>query len=103
MNKYRNIKTTVDGYKFDSLKEARRYETLKLMVKAGEITELLLQPKFDLIVNDVKIGKYIADFRYREGVSGSYIIEDVKGIKTPLYRLKAKLVKALHGIDIVEI
>lgn len=103
MNKYRNIKTTIDNVTFDSKKEAMRYVHLKTMLQAGVISDLTLQPKFDLVINNVKIGKYIADFKYREGDTGRYIIEDVKGIKTPVYRLKAKLVKALHGVEIVEV
>lgn len=103
MNKYRNKKTEVDGIVFDSKKEAGRYGELKLMERAGEISELKLQPSFDLVINGFKIGKYVADFQYREGVCGKYIVEDVKGLKTPVYRLKAKMVRAIHGIEIVEI
>ena len=103
MNKYRNIKTTIDGITFASKKEGNRYRELLLLQRAGEISELELQPVFDLLINGIKIGKYIADFKYREGSQGKYIVEDCKGIKTPVYRLKAKMVKAIHNIDIQEI
>ena len=99
-NKYRAIKTTVDGIKFDSKKEAARYKVLKLLEKAGKITELELQPRYDLIVNLTKCGFYKADFRYFE--SGKEVVEDVKGMKTPVYNLKKKLIKAIYGIVIFE-
>jgi hypothetical protein len=99
-NKYRAVKTVVDGIKFDSKKEAARYQQLKLLERAGEIMELTLQPRFDLIVNGVKCGFYKADFQYLE--VGKYVVEDVKGMKTPVYNLKKKLVKAIYGIDIFE-
>lgn len=99
-NKYRAIKTIVDGITFDSKKEAKRYVQLKLMVKTGAISDLKLQPRFDLIINDCKCGFYKADFDYIE--NGKRIIEDVKGMKTPVYNLKKKLIKAIYGIDIFE-
>jgi len=100
-SKYRNIKTVVDGIKFDSKKEAKRYQELKLLEKAGEITDLELQPRFNLIVNGKKICAYIADFRYTS--RDKTIIEDVKGMRTPIYKLKKKLMKACLDIDIEEV
>lgn len=99
-NKYKAIKVIVDGIKFDSKKEARRYGQLKLLVRAGEIKDLKLQPKFDLIVNGKKVGYYKADFEYIE--DGERIIEDVKGVKTTTYNLKKKMIKAIYDIDIRE-
>ena len=99
-NKYKAIKTVVDGITFDSKKEARRYGQLKMLVSAGQISELKLQPRFDLIVNGKKCGFYKADFDYIE--AGKRVIEDVKGMKTPVYNLKKKLVKAIYGVDIFE-
>lgn len=99
-NKYRAIKTTVDGITFDSKKEAARYEELKLLEKAGEIMYLTLQPRFDLIVNGVKCGFYKADFQYL--AIGKTVVEDVKGVKTPVYNLKKKMIKAIYGFDIFE-
>ena len=99
-NKYRAIKTIVDDITFDSKKEARRYVQLKLLVKAGVVTTLELQPRYDLIINTVKCGFYKADFRYFE--NGKEVVEDVKGMKTPVYNLKKKLIKAIYGIEIFE-
>ena len=99
-NKYRAIKTIVDDITFDSKKEAKRYSQLKLMLKAKAIFDLKLQPKFDLIINDIKIGFYKADFEYIE--NGERVVEDVKGMKTPIYNLKKKMIKAIYGIDIFE-
>jgi hypothetical protein len=61
---------------------------------------LELQPRYPLIVNGEKVGTYVGDFRYFEG--DVLILEDVKGILTPVYRLKRRLVKALYGLDIRE-
>ena len=102
-NKYNNIKTEVDGIKFDSRKEAGRYGDLKLMQKGKVIYDLTLQPKFPIVINGTKICTYIADFAYKDRATGTTTVEDVKGVKTPIYNLKKKLVKALHGIDITEV
>jgi len=103
MSKYYNKKTELHGISFDSKKESVRYQELLLLERARKITDLELQPRFDLIVNNQKIGFYKADFRYTDIRTGNSIIEDVKGMKTPVYNLKRKLVKALYGIDIVEV
>lgn len=100
MSKYRAKKTTVDGYTFDSKKEAARYGALKILLRSGEISDLVLQPKYPIVFNGVKICDYKADFKYR--ANGREIVEDVKGVKTPVYRLKKKMVKAVYGIDILE-
>ena len=102
MSKYHAVKTEVDGYVFASKAEANRYSQLKLMEMAGEISYLELQPKFPIVVNGVKICTYIADFRYLY-CGTNQIIEDVKGMKTPVYKLKKRLVEALYGITITEI
>lgn len=99
-NKYNAVKTTVDNITFDSKKEANRYLELKLLQRANQIKDLDLQPRFDLIINDVFVGFYKADFIYTE--NGKVVVEDVKGKKTPIYNLKKKMVKAIHGIDIFE-
>lgn len=100
--KYGNRKTEVDGVTFDSAAEARRYSDLVLMVAAGVITDLELQPRYPLMVNGQKVSTYVADFRYRDKV-GRLVVEDVKGVKTPAYRLKAKLMKAVHNIEVQEV
>jgi hypothetical protein len=100
--KYHNKKTVIDGITFDSKREAARYVELKLLQQAGEIQDLLLQPSFDLRVDGGKvIGRYFADFKYRAG--NRVIIEDVKGVKTDVYRLKKKIVEAVHHIQITEV
>jgi hypothetical protein len=99
--KYRNKKTEIDGIMFDSKKEASRYLTLKLLEQLGEITNLELQPKYEFKLNNTKICTYRADFRYKDK-GGEVIVEDVKGYKTSMYRLKARLMLAFHGITIKE-
>lgn len=105
-HKYGAKRTVVDGITFASQKEARRYQELRLLEKAGEIQGLELQPRFPLEVptagDDTPIGEYRADFAYRERRRG-YVVEDVKGFKTPLYKWKKKHVEAQYGITIVEI
>lgn len=101
--KYGNRKAVVDGFTFDSQAEARRYLLLKALQKSGHIRKLERQVKYLLAVNGVKIADYVADFRYIDVKRQAEIVEDVKGVKTPVYRLKKKLVKAIYGIDIVEV
>jgi hypothetical protein len=98
--KYRAVRTTVDGVEFASKREAAVYRDLRLRVLAGEITDLELQPRFPLTVHGVKVCTYVADFEWQE--DGARIIADVKGVKTALYRLKKKLVRAIYGVDILE-
>jgi len=101
-SKYRNVRTVVDGITFDSAAEARRYEQLKLLEIGGAILDLELQPRYEIKVNNHKVCVYVADFRYVETATGEVMVEDVKGVRTALYKLKRKLVKAVHGIDIYE-
>lgn len=126
-NKYGNRKITINGIEFDSRKEARRYNELLLMEKAGAIQDLRRQVPFELIpaqYEDVYTGEYYqrgehkgepklkrvcvekavtyyADFVYIEG--GETVVEDTKGFKTPEYILKRKLMRYLHGIRIKEL
>lgn len=102
-SKYRNTKVVLDGVTFDSKAEASRFASLKLRERIGEITDLELQVRFPLVVNGQKVTTYVADFRYREADTGAVIVEDVKGVRTPVYRLKKKLMRAVHGIEVVEI
>ena len=90
-NKYNAIKQTYNGELFDSKKELKRYMELELLLRAKEITDLELHPKFDLMVNGVKIGRYTADFRYKKG--SEIIVEDVKSraTKTRDYMLRKKI------------
>ncbi|MGN1086144.1 MAG: DUF1064 domain-containing protein [Porcipelethomonas sp.] len=99
--KYGNRKTTADGIVFDSKKEAQRYHELKLMQKAGAISDLKLQVPFLLIPaghGERKVS-YIADFTYME--NGIMVVEDVKGYRTRDYVLKRKMFKYLYCSDYV--
>lgn len=88
MNKYRNIKTVVDGITFASRKEANRYAELKLLERQKEISDLVLQPSFPLYAGI----KYIADFCYIDKKNSEKLtVEDVKGMRTDVYKLKIKL------------
>lgn len=97
MSKYRNVKTEVDGILFDSKAEARRYCELKLLVKAGKIKDLKLQPKFELQPKFKKNGTiiqaiiYKADFEYYDVILERTIVEDCKGFRTKDYILKKKM------------
>jgi hypothetical protein len=99
-SKYRAIPTFRDGIRFASKKEADRYVQLRMLEKAGEIAHLKCQEPFELWVGDKKIGRYIADFTYIE--DGIPICEDVKGMKTPLYRWKRKHMEAQYHMKIRE-
>lgn len=101
--KYKNKKVDIDGVVFASKAEARRYGELLLRVRIGEISDLELQPRYPLTVEGVKVATYVADFRYRETASGAVVVEDVKGVRTAVYRIKNKLMRAIYGIEIVEI
>lgn len=106
MRKYRNTPTVIDGIRFDSQAEGRRYSQLKLLEKAGEIKNIELQPKFPMEVNGKKVGRYTADFAYHDRATGKQVVEDVKSPSTAkgeAYRLRKKLVEALYGITITEV
>lgn len=108
--KYSAVATVIDGVRFASKAEARRYVDLKVLERIGEVKDLELQPKFPLHVPVKgragvfqKVCTYIADFRYRLGPNGLLVVEDVKGMKTTMYRLKKKMVEAEYGISITEV
>ena len=102
-SKYNAVRSEADGVWFSSKKERDHYLKLKLLERSGHISNLILQPAFILCVNDKKIAKYVADFEYVEAETGKRVIEDVKGVKTPVYRLKKKFVEAQYGIEVREI
>lgn len=101
-HKYNAKRTEVDGISFASQKEARVYGELKLRVKAGEITDLKLQPVIKCAANGLHICNYKADFFYYDRRLGKLVYLDVKGFKTAIYKLKKKLVRALCNIEITE-
>lgn len=111
--KYGNRKITVGGETFDSQREYDRYCQLRLMEKAGMIKELRRQVKYVLIPAQKKDGKvaerecaYYADFVYLEKVGlGEWktVVEDAKGMKTEVYKIKKKLMRYVHGLEIKEV
>ena len=100
-SKYGAQPTVVDGIRFASKREATRYGELSLMQTVGEIAGLVLQPAFDLHVNGVRVCKYVADFTYQRGEA--VVVEDAKGVKTAVYKLKKRMVEAEYGITVVEV
>ena len=101
-SKYGNIRTIVDGHSFMSKREAERYKELKILERIGEIKNLELQPKFDIIIDGVKVDRYIADFRYTDTKTDKTVVEDVKGAHTREYLRKRRLMKDVLGIIIFE-
>lgn len=108
--KYHNSKITVDGRRFDSKKEARRYQELKFLERANMISDLQCQVKFVLIPsqrdpNTKRVIErecaYIADFVYTQ--NGEKVVEDTKGFKTKDYIIKRKLMLYVHGIRVKEV
>lgn len=103
--KYGNRKTVVGGKEFDSRAEARRYKELKLMESAGEIKalelqpEFLLQDKFRYMGKTERAVKYIADFKYFDVEKGVYVVEDVKGVETEVFKIKRKLFLKKYGSE----
>ena len=124
-SKYYNVRTrALDGTVFDSYKEARRWDELLLLQKAGKITELRRQVEYELIPAQYetyeRYGKkgqrlkdgvrllehkcvYRADFVYTDAETGENIVEDTKGVRTPDYIIKRKLMLAVHSIRIKEV
>ena len=100
MTKYHAKPTIIDNIRFASLAEARRYQELQYLLSGGEIADLVLQPKFHMMVNGKKICTYAADFQYTIPATGEVIVEDVKGMETPVFRLKRKLLNTLYGFDV---
>lgn len=102
MPKYHNSKTVIDGIRFDSKKEAKRYLELKILEKAGVIKDLRRQVPY-VLINKSRYGraiKYVADFVYYE--DDKLVVEDVKGVLTPLYKLKKRLMAEVYGIEVKE-
>lgn len=99
-SKYKNVRTEANGIKFDSSKEAKYYGILKLRKASGELT-FERQVKYDFVINGILVCSYVADFVLQ--LPGRKEVVDVKGMKTPIYKLKKKLMKAVYGIDITEV
>lgn len=90
-----------DGIIFDSKAESRRYLELKLLERGGFIRQLELQPEYKFEINGKLMFTYRADFRYFE--STSRVVEDVKGVRTPVYRIKKKIIEAAFKVRIREV
>jgi len=125
-SKYGAKPLVVDGFRFDSRREAARYRELRLLEKAGQIADLELQPHYPIVVVEVwrlmrsaewvqipgdsvipliDCGRYTADFQYRDKSTGAVVIEDVKSkpTRTTAYRLRKRLVEAIYGVKITEV
>lgn len=105
--KYLNNPVTVDGLRFDSGGEAGRYVELKMLQRAGEISHLETQPKYEVRIGGKLICTYKADFRYMDLKKREFVVEDFKSpatAKNSTYRLKKKLVEAIYApLKIVEV
>lgn len=105
-SKYHNRVVTVDGYRFASRAEFRRYQELRALQVLGKIRDLRVQVPLRIEVNGMLVCTYVADFTYEEPwMLGAWatIVEDVKGYQTAVYRLKRKLVQAVLGVTIREV
>lgn len=123
-SKYHAQRTEVDGLTFDSKREAARYQVLKARMAAGDVRRLKCQPRYALCpliiehgdVRNINAGsnsprrypvvEYIADFEYEErdsAVAWNLVVEDVKGVRTDLYKLKKRWFEAQYGMTIREV
>lgn len=100
MSKYHSVRSG----KYHSKREHKRAQELKLLERAGEISDLKEQVEFILLPKQTgeRACKYVADFVFRETSSGVTVVEDVKGYRDPIYRIKRKMMMYFHGIRIRE-
>ena len=104
-NKYGNQKVVYEGIKFDSKKELRRYLELRLLLRSGAISKLELQKPY-ILIDKSDNGRqivYKADFVYVDNRTNTTVVEDVKGVRTDVYKLKKRLMAERYGIIITEI
>lgn len=104
--KYGNKRVARNGYRFDSRKEAKRYDELVLMQHAGEIYGLEVHPRFLLEVNGVYVGRYTGDFSYFPRQQFKKVVEDCKSAATKRIRdwpMRKRLMLAIHGIEVREV
>lgn len=102
-NKYMAKRIAIDGIKFDSLKEGRRYQDfLKPRLLSGEIEDIVFHPRFTIDINGIKVCDVLLDFQYFDIKRQQTIYEDVKSKATalPLSKLKKKMAEAYYGIEI---
>jgi len=102
MSKYHSVSVWYNGERFDSRKECHRWQELKLLEKAGQIKNLRRQVKYELIPKQdgERSCDYYADFVYDE--NGQTVVEDCKGVRTDVYRIKRKLMLYRYGVKIRE-
>lgn len=106
-SKFNNVKSEIDGYKFDSKKESEFYGSLKIKKQAGLIKDFKMQVPYEIIINNIRIANYFLDFLV-ENNDGTIEYIDIKGkdkktnkfIKTGVFALKKRLVEAIYGIKI---
>jgi len=101
--KFGNTSVYIGELRFDSKREADRWGELQLLERSKEISHLARQVYYRLDVNGVHICKYVADFKYFDNKKKYWVIEDAKGFRTREYKIKNKLMRAIHEIEIVEI
>lgn len=99
-HKYNAKPIIVDGIRFASKAEGRYYSALKLREKAGEVANVRMQEPFILSVNGKLITTYRADFVFHDLKENRERVVDVKGVQTDVFRIKKKLMRAIHGIEI---
>lgn len=102
-SKYGNTPVEVAGFRFDSKREAERWRELCLLEAAGQIADLRRQVRYRIEINCVTVTTYVADFVYRDVATNETVVEDAKGYRTDVYKLKQKLMRAVHGIEIREV
>lgn len=108
-SKYGAQPIVIDGICFASRHEARVYEAHVLELRAGVIRDLRWQVRYPLVVANLETGEltevavYVADFVFVEVATGATVVEDAKGVVTPVYALKKRLMEALYGIRIREV
>lgn len=99
--KFNNRPCECEGERFDSERERDAWLVLRERARRGEITDLRRQVRYTLAVNGVWVADYIADFTHQE--HGRLVVTDAKGVKTGEYKLKKRLMKAVHNVDIQEV
>lgn len=103
-NKYGAVRTTIHGETFHSKREALHWLVLLQRERAGEITNIKRQVRYQLNVAGDHICDYVADFTYTENHPGKgFVVVDVKGYETPEYKIKRALFRAIFGFEITEV
>lgn len=108
MSKYKNTPCVIGGESYRSKREAARHQDLLLLQRAGHIADLVREVPF-VLAPAVVLEKrkrpairYYADFVYTDVTSGRVVVEDAKGARTPVYKLKRHLMATVHSIEVLE-